>query len=56
MDTELHEQFLGVLLPHVADRQIDKKIVVGLSPLQETLAAFHILHEIGGIAPDTVSG
>ena len=56
MDGELHQQFVGVLLPHIPDGQIDQEVVVGLSPLQETLAALHIFHELGGITPDGVRG
>ena len=56
MDGELHEQLLGVLLPHITDGQIDQEVVVGLSPLEETLAALHILHEFGCITPDGVRG
>ena len=56
VDTKLHQQLFGILLPHVADGQIDDEIVIRLSPLQETLATFHVLHEVGGIAPDTVGG
>ena len=54
MDGELHQEFVGLLLPHVADRQQHEKIVVGLSPLQKTLATFNVLHEVGGVAPDAV--
>ena len=54
MDGELHEQLLGILLPHIANGQIDQEVVVGLSPLKETLAALHILHELGRITPDGV--
>ena len=56
MDGELHEQFPWVLLPHIAYRQQDEEVIVGFSPLQERLAAFHILHEVGGIAPNRVRG
>ena len=30
---ELHHQFVGMLLPHVANGQENKEVVVGLSPL-----------------------
>ena len=56
VDAELHEQLAGVFLPHVANGQVDEEIVVGLAPLQETLTALDILHEVGGIAPDAVGG
>ena len=51
MDRELHEQFVGVLLPHITDREVHEEVVIRLSPLQETLTAFYILHEEWGIAP-----
>ena len=54
MDGELHQQLVGILLPHIPDGQIDQEVVVGLPPLQETLAALHIFHELGGITPDGV--
>ena len=54
MDGELHKEFVGLLLPHVADGQVDKEVVVGLSPLQETLAALYIFHKVRCIPPDAV--
>ena len=33
MNRELHEQLLRILLPHVANGQENKEVVVGLSPL-----------------------
>ena len=53
---ELHEQFVLLSAPHVAYGQQHEEVVVGLSPLQEALAALHIFHEVGGIAPDGVRG
>ena len=70
MDVELHQQVLAIaavfagllvvvvaratLAPHVANGQIDQKVVVGLSQLQKTLTALNILHQIGCVAPDAV--
>ena len=54
VDGELHEQLVSLLLPHVADGQVDEEVVVGFAPLQETLAALHVLHEVRGVAPDGV--
>ena len=56
VDVELHEQVLGIVAPHVAHGQIDKEVVVGLSPLQVCLAAGDIVHQILRVAPDTVCG
>ena len=56
VDGELHEQLLRIFLPHVAYRQECEEVVVGLSPLQETLTALYIFHKVGGIAPDGVRG
>ena len=33
MDGELHQQLVGLLLPHVAHREVDEEVVVGLAPL-----------------------
>ena len=54
VDGELHEQLTRVFLPHVAHGEVDQEIVVGLSPLQETLATLHVLHEVRSVAPDAV--
>ena len=56
VDGELHEQLVGLLLPHVADGEVDEEVVVGLSHLQEALASLHVLHEVGCVAPDAVGG
>ena len=56
MDGELHEELAVGLLPGIANGEQHKEVVVGLSPLQEALAAFHVLHEEGGVAPDAVGG
>ena len=72
MDVELHEEVfpapavfalrLSIIIartadaPHVMDGQIDQEIIVGLSHLQERLAAFDILHQERGIAPNAVGG
>ena len=56
VDRELHEQFIGVLLPHITDGQEDQEIVVGLSHLQERLTTFDIFHKVRCIAPDGVGG
>ena len=54
MNGELHQELLGVLMPHMMNRQVDEEIIIGLSPLQETLATFDILHKIRCIAPDRI--
>ena len=56
VDGELHEQLARGLAPCVAHGQQHQEVVVGLSPLQEALAALHVLHEEGGVAPDAVGG
>ena len=56
MDVELHQPLLRVLMPHIADRQIHQKIIIGLPPLQELLATLDVLHEVAGIAPNGVCG
>ena len=60
VDVELHEQtfrtWFQAFLPHIAYGQIDEEVVVGLSCLQDTLAAFDIVHEERCIAPDAIGG
>ena len=60
VDVKLHQQTflaLGVALgPHVTHGQVYQEVVVGLTPLQKTLAALDIIHQIGGITPDAVVG
>ena len=51
---EHHEPVLRVVAPHVPHRQIYEEVVVGLSPLQISLAAGDISHQFGSVAPYTV--
>ena len=54
MDVKLHEQRVGVVSPHILDRQDNEEVVVGLAPLQEALATLDIFHQERSVVPDTV--
>ena len=55
MDIEQHQASL-LLVPHVVHGQIDQKIIVRFSHLQETLAAGDVVEESRSISPDAVRG
>ena len=46
----------GIFLPHLLHGQDDKKVVVGIAPLQETLATADIAHQPRGVAPSGIGG
>ena len=49
-----HQQSSVLLLPHIIQRQIHKKVIIRLSHLQEALTTGYILEECGRIPPYTV--